>query len=210
MLRLAAATDPAWARFAARHLDAMLLDHAHCEKKAAGAAVAILFRYPQRAALQAPLSALAREELAHFEAVLEQLARRGVPFGPQRPSPYAGQLHRGVRRDEPGRLLDLLLCAAVIEARSCERLGLFADAVDDEALRALLRGLLAAEARHYRLYVELAEACFPRDAVQGRLAEVVACEAEAIASAPPALARLHAGPFAGAPPSLPGLARDRT
>jgi tRNA-(ms[2]io[6]A)-hydroxylase len=198
MLRLAAATGPAWARFAADHLDAMLLDHAHCEKKAAGAAVGLLFRYPQRAALQAPLAALAREELAHFEAVLAQLARRGVPFGPQRASPYAGRLHRAVRSQEPGRLLDLLLCAAAIEARSCERLGLLAGAVEDPPLRALLRGLLAAEARHHRLYVELAESSFPPGEVRARLAEVLAREAEAIAAAPAALPRLHAGPLAGA------------
>ena len=198
MLRLAAATDPAWARFAAAHLDAMLLDHAHCEKKAAGSAVGLLFRYPHCAGLQAPLAALAREELAHFEAVLEQLARRGVRFGPQRAAPYAGRLHGTVRPREPERLLDLLLCAAVIEARSCERLGLLAGAVDDPPLRALLEGLLAAEARHHRLYVELAESLQPRAVVRARLEEVLAWEAEAIAAAPPALARLHAGPLRAA------------
>jgi tRNA 2-(methylsulfanyl)-N6-isopentenyladenosine37 hydroxylase len=198
MLRLAAATDPSWARFAVDHLDAMLLDHAHCEKKAAGTAVGLLFRYPHCAGLQAPLAELAREELAHFEAVLAQLARRGVPFGPQRPAPYAGRLHAFVRRREPERLLDLLLCAAAIEARSCERLGLLAGAVDDAPLRGLFEGLLAAEARHHRLYVELAESLHPRAAVRARLAEVLACEAEAVAAAPPALARLHAGPLGGA------------
>jgi len=198
MLRLAATTDPAWGRFAAARLEDVLLDHAHCEKKAAGTAVSLLFRYPGRDALQAPLAALAREELSHFEAVLAQLARRRVPFGPQRAAPYAGRLHRVVRPRDPERLLDLLLCAAAIEARSCERLALLAAALDDAALRALLEGLLAAEARHHRLYVELAEACFPRAAVRARLAEVLAREAEAIAAAPPALARIHAGPLRGA------------
>ena len=130
--------------------------------------------------------------------MLEQLALRGVPFGPQRAAPYAGRLHGVVRRDEPERLLDALLCAAAIEARSCERLGLLAGAVEGGPLTALLRGLLAAEARHHRLYVELAEALFPREVVRARLAEVLAHEAEAIAGAPAGLARLHAGPFAGA------------
>jgi tRNA-(ms[2]io[6]A)-hydroxylase len=198
MLRLAVATHPAWAHFAAAQLDAMLLDHAHCEKKAAGTAVGLLFRYPHCPELQAPLAALAREELAHFEVVLAQLERRGLRFGPQRAAPYAGLLHRVVRRDEPARRLDLLLCAAAIEARSCERLGLLAGAVDDAPLRALLEGLLAAEARHHRLYVELAEATYPRAVVRARLAEVLAREAEAIAAAPPGLARLHAGPFRAA------------
>ncbi|HEX2485217.1 MAG TPA: tRNA isopentenyl-2-thiomethyl-A-37 hydroxylase MiaE [Myxococcota bacterium] len=195
MLRLAAATHPAWGRFAAAHLDAVLLDHAHCEKKAAGTAVGLLFRYPHRSELQAPLAALAREELGHFEAVLAQLARRGLRFAPQSPAPYAGLLHRSVRREDPARELDLLLCAAAIEARSCERLTLLADAVDDAPLRELLRGLLAAEARHHRLYVELAEALHPRATVRARLDEVLAREAEAIAAAPPALPRLHAGPL---------------
>jgi tRNA-(ms[2]io[6]A)-hydroxylase len=103
-----------------------------------------------------------------------------------------------VRRHEPERLLDLLLCAAAIEARSCERLGLLAGAVDDGPLRSLLGGLLAAEARHHRLYVELAESLYPRAVVRARLVELLACEAEAIAAAPPALARLHAGPLVGA------------
>ena len=118
MLRLAAATDPAWGAFAAAHLDEVLVDHAHCEKKAAGAAVTLLFRYPQHAALQAPLAAVAREELGHFEAVLGALARRGVAFVRQRPAPYAGRLHAAVRREEPERLLDLLLSCAAIEATS--------------------------------------------------------------------------------------------
>jgi tRNA-(ms[2]io[6]A)-hydroxylase len=200
MLRLAVATHPAWGRFAAARLPELLLDHAHCEKKAAGAALTLLFRYPEREALQAPLSELAREELAHYAAVLEALARRGIPFGRQRPAPYAGRLHALVRREEPGRLLDWLLCCAAIEARSCERLGLLRDALDDAALRALYGGLLAAEARHHRLYVDLAEALFDAAAVRRRLADVLAHEARVLAEAPDALPRLHAGPLTG-----PGL-----
>ena len=198
MLRLAVATDPAWGRFAAARLDEVLLDHAHCEKKAAGAALTLLFRYPQHGALQAPLAALAREELSHFEAVLAELGRRGLAFGRQRPAPYAGRLHAIVRREEPGRLLDLLLCCAAIEARSCERLALLREAVEEPALRSLYAGLLAAEARHHRLYVELAEAVFERSAVRARLDEVLAHEARVLAEAPAALPRLHAGPLTSA------------
>ena len=94
MLALAAATDPAWAPRALGRLDELLVDHAHCEKKAAGTAVQLLFRYPQHAALLAPLSKLAREELVHFEQVLALLAERGLAFGRHRPSPYAGQAAR--------------------------------------------------------------------------------------------------------------------
>jgi tRNA-(ms[2]io[6]A)-hydroxylase len=195
MLRLAATTDPAWGVFAASHLDEVLLDHAHCEKKAAGAAVTLLFRYPEQPALQAPLAALAREELGHFEAVLGELARRGVAFARQKAAPYAGRLHAAVRREEPGRLLDLLLTCAAIEARSCERLTLLHGALEDAPLRALYGELLAAEARHHRLYVDLAERLFDPGAVRARLAEVLAHEARALAEAPAALPRLHAGPL---------------
>ena len=195
MLRLALDTDPSWGAFAASHLPEVLLDHAHCEKKAAGAAVTLLFRYPEHAALQAPLAALAREELGHFEAVLAELARRAIPFARQRASPYAGRLHTSVRTREPERLMDLLLCCAAIEARSCERLGLLEGAVADAGLRALYGELLAAEARHHRLYVDLAEAIFPCEAVRARLAEVLEHEARALREAPASLARLHAGPL---------------
>jgi tRNA-(ms[2]io[6]A)-hydroxylase len=192
MLRLTAATDPAWTERALAHLDEVLLDHAHLEKKAAGAAVTLLFRYPERRALQEPLARLAREELAHFEEVLGHLDRRGVPFRPQRPGSYAGRLHAAVRADEPVRLLDSLLVAALIEARSCERLGLLAEALPgvDDALARLYRGLLAAEARHHGEYVALALALFPEEPVRARLAELAAKEAEAIAEGA-AVPRLH-------------------
>lgn len=192
MLRLAAATDPAWTAHALARLDEVLLDHAHLEKKAAGTAVTLLFRYPERRALQEPLARLAREELAHFEEVLAHLDRRGVAFRPLRPAPYAGRLHAAVRADEPARLLDTLLVAALIEARSCERLGLLAAAlpgVDDELAR-LYRGLLAAEARHHGEYVALALALFPESAVHERLAALAAHEATALGAGTP-VPRLH-------------------
>ena len=146
--------------------------------------------------LQAPLAAVAREELGHFEAMLGELARRGIAFARQRPAPYAGRLHALVRASEPERLLDLLLACAAIEARSCERLGLLRDALDDERLRALYGELLAAEARHHRLYVDLAESVFEKEKVRARLAEVLAHEARVLRDAPATLARLHAGPVA--------------
>jgi tRNA-(ms[2]io[6]A)-hydroxylase len=190
MLKLASATDPAWAETVAGHLDEILLDHAHCEKKAAGLAVTLLFQAPDRAAWMAPLSALAREELGHFEAVLAELERRGQVFRRQRPSPYAGRLRARMRTGEPERLLDLLLCSALIEARSCERLGLLADALPDPRLADLYRALRTAEARHHALYVELACDVAPRAAVAGRLAALADHEAAVLARAPRE-ARLH-------------------
>ena len=191
MLSLASTTDRAWVERARAHLDEILVDHAHCEKKAASTAVSLLFKYAERGELLATLSQLAREELGHFETVLGHLAARGVAFRHQVPSPYAGQLMKAVRAREPGRLVDTLLCSALIEARSCERMRLLAAALDDPALAGLYRGLLAAEARHHESYVALARAVAPEAHVRMRLRELALHEAAVLASAPP-IARLHA------------------
>lgn len=192
MLHLATATDATWASTAAAHADEILLEQAHLEKKAAAAALRFLFRYPDRPSFQAPLSELAREELEHFEVVLRQLERRGVPFGPQPASAYASRLIRVVRPAEPDRLLDSLLCSALIEARSCERMQLLGDALRDidPELSAMYRDLVASEARHHGAYVRLAEECFGAGPVRERLVEVAAHEAAVIARSP-RTARLH-------------------
>jgi tRNA-(ms[2]io[6]A)-hydroxylase len=190
MPSLASPTEPAWTARALASLDEVLIDHAHCEKKAAGMALRLLFSYPAREPLQEPLARLAREELAHFEQVLAALRARGLRLRPLRPAPYAGRLRESVRRSEPGRLVDLLLCCALIEARSCERFGLLAARVEDAALARLYAGLLEAEDRHHRVYVELAAGVAPRESVRERLGELAAHEARVLAEAPP-LARLH-------------------
>jgi tRNA-(ms[2]io[6]A)-hydroxylase len=185
MLALAAPTDPAWVDRALAALDVVLLDHAHCEKKAASTAINLIFRYQDRPQLMAPLSALAREELAHFEEVLAALGKRGVKFGRLDPSPYASELMSVCRDREPKRLLDTLLCCALIEARSCERMQILEARLTDPELAKLYRGLLAAEARHHQAYVDLARDCgFDEAEIRARLAEIAAHEAEVLARAP--------------------------
>jgi tRNA-(ms[2]io[6]A)-hydroxylase len=183
MLPLAAATDPAWAPRALERLPELLVDHAHCEKKAAGTAVQLLFRYPEHTALLAPLSKLAREELQHFEKLLALLAERGLALGRHRPGPYAGRLRALERGGEPERLLDTLLCCALIEARSCERFGLLAKATADAGLARFFARLLGAEARHHRLYVALARGLAPAAEVEERLRELAVHEASVLAEA---------------------------
>lgn len=192
MLRLKSCTDPGWVERARAHLDALLVDHAQCEKKAASMALTLMFRYPEHGALLRPLSALAREELEHFEQVLTHIEGRGGRFRKIGAGPYATRLLKIVRTTEPRRMLDTLLCCAVIEARSCERMKLLAEAlVDDEpALAAFYRSLLASEARHHALYVDLADQLFDRDEVRARLDEITAHEAAVIAEMPP-LPRMH-------------------
>lgn len=195
MLNLAAPTAPDWIERTLPVMDEVLLDHAHCEKKAASTAVNLIFRYQDEPRLMQPLSEVAREELTHFEQVLSLLAERGIPFARQRPSPYARRLHSAVREGEPEQFLDTLLCCALIEARSCERMKLLAEHLPDPELAAFYRALLASEARHYTLYVDLAALRFPKDVVHARLRELAEHEAQVLADAPPE-ARLHsAGPY---------------
>ena len=178
MLNLATDTGPAWLESALGALEEVILDHAHCEKKAAGSAVQLLFRYPQHRFLMEPLSRMAREELAHFEEVLRLMETRGIAFERQRPSRYAGRLHRAIRGGEPHQLLDTLLCSALIEARSCERFQLLAGAVNAAELASLYRGLLAAESRHHGMFIELARQLASESELRDRLAELAGIEAE--------------------------------
>jgi tRNA-(ms[2]io[6]A)-hydroxylase len=192
MLHLAYATPPGWADRVLPHLDEVLIDHAHCEKRAASTAIGLIFRYPEHPSLAIPLSRLAREELSHFEEVIEAMARRGLGFRRIPPAPYAARLTAVVRDDEPRRAVDTLLCCALIEARSCERMQLLAERLDDADLAKLYRGLLAAEARHFETYVDLARGLrlVPDDEIRRRLDEIAAHEAEVVRTAPPE-PRLH-------------------
>ena len=192
------ATPAGWAARVRPELDALLLEQAHLEKKAAGAALAFLFRYPDDPGLQEPLAALAREELAHFQLVLEALRERGVPFRRQRPGRYAQALAAAVRAREPDRLLDGLLVAAVIEARSCERMHLLARELrgGEPGVARLYDVLVAAEARHQDAYLSLARERFAEPVVRTRLAELLELEAAILAAAAPdaggVAAHLHA------------------
>jgi tRNA-(ms[2]io[6]A)-hydroxylase len=196
MLHLASATHDTWTDEVQRDLPSLLLDHAHCEKKAASTAISLLFRYPEHPALNRPLTALAQEELEHFALMLDVLERRGVAYRKLTPSLYAGRLMKGARTEEPGRLLDTLLACSLIEARSCERMKLLAERLADADLAALYQGLLASEARHHHVYVDLACQIYPRDDVHARLRELSAHEATAIVGRGDDGARMHSGPLA--------------
>src|SRR5690349_23494234 len=196
MLHLHARTDPAWGRAALACLDVLLVDHAHCEKKAASTALGLVFRYPEHAQLAVPLARLAREELEHFELVIGHIRRRGGELSRLRPSPYAAELMSAVRSHEPARIVDTLLCCSLIEARSCDRMQVLARALAealhagdprvDAELVALYEGLLASEARHHGAYVELARGLglVTRAEVDAALERLAAHEAEVIEGAP--------------------------
>ena len=184
MLCLKVHTDDSWADTAMRDVDAVLVDHAHCELKAASNALSLVGRHPGDAALAHALSELAREEIEHFQRVMALLTSRRVALGPPPVDAYAAALRRAAgalaRGPSVTALVDRLLVAALIEARSCERFQLLAETArgHDAALHALWRDLLAAEARHYRTFVDLAvlAAGGDRDAVSGRLEQLAEAE----------------------------------
>jgi tRNA-(ms[2]io[6]A)-hydroxylase len=177
---LAAASSAAWLEQAQARPDLVLVDHAHCERKAAGVALQLMFRYPSDEDLGAALSALAREELEHFELVLQLLQRRGIALRPLQAPGYGAALTAAVRKGEPQRMLDSFLVAGLIEARSHERMALLAAHSPDPELRDLYGELLASEARHFGLYWCLCEQRFGREATVARLEELAAVELEAL------------------------------
>jgi tRNA-(ms[2]io[6]A)-hydroxylase len=186
---LGAPTSPAWFEAAALRVDELLIDHANCEKKAASTALALMFAYPEDFDLAARMSRLAREELRHFELVQQKMTELGVEFRRLSPSRYAEGLRRVLRRSEPGRRVDLLVCGALIEARSHER---FVGLVErlPVPLAGFYASLATAEARHAGLYLRLAEKRGPDAAL--RLEQIAAVEA-ALATSPDTEFRFHSG-----------------
>ncbi len=149
-------TPQGWIDAAVENLNILLIDHAQCEKKAASTALMMIHRYPDREELLYKLSRLAREELRHFEQVLEIMKSRGVKYQALSAARYARTLREHVRNQEPYRLVDTLIIGAIIEARSCERFAALAPHIDEE-LAKYYRFLLKSESRHFRDYLELAE-----------------------------------------------------
>ena len=190
MLSLQSPTSPRWLAQVDAALDDVIIDHAHCEKKAAGVAMNLLFSYVDHSELARAMTEIVNEELEHFRLVLDILERRGIPFRKLSPSSYGARLHDLIRKEEPARAVDRLLVAGLIEARSCERFSVLADHVADEELATFYRSLFESEARHHSTYVRLACDFMPEEAVRERLHELAAAEAEILAAGDP-FARMH-------------------
>nr|WP_228014776.1 tRNA isopentenyl-2-thiomethyl-A-37 hydroxylase MiaE [Fortiea sp. LEGE XX443] len=169
-------TSDGWVEQAIANLDIILLDHSHCERKAAGVALNFMFRYPSNTKMVRELTAIAREELEHFELVNQWLERRNIPLAPLSPPPYGAGLKTAVRPNEPDRFLDSLLVTGLIEARSHERLGLLAIHCPEPELAKFYKSLMASEARHFGTYWVLADTYFDREIVQQRLDELAIVE----------------------------------
>ncbi|MGB3638504.1 MAG: tRNA isopentenyl-2-thiomethyl-A-37 hydroxylase MiaE [Rivularia sp. (in: cyanobacteria)] len=175
-------TNRAWVDLAISNLDAILLDHSQCERKAASAAINFMFRYPSNAKMVKELTKIAKEELEHFEQVNQWLEKRNIALRPVTPPPYGAKLKAQIRPNEPHRFLDSLLISALIEARSHERLGLLAAHCPEPDLAKFYQGLMASEARHYGIYWVLADTYFDREIVMQRLDELSIAESEILAT----------------------------
>ncbi len=190
MLNLQSQTDARWLTQVDESLDEVLIDHAHCEKKAAGTALNLIFAYVENDELCRAMEEIVKEELEHFRMVLDLLDRRGVRFRRLKPSSYGRRLNELVRNQEPGRGVDRLLVASLIEARSCERFSILAQHVDDTELKDFYASLFESEARHHTTYVRLAKQMADEAEVAERLSELGGREADFIAEGDP-FARMH-------------------
>ncbi len=189
---LGSETPDAWVANALEHQAELLIDHAHCEKKAATTALNLINRYPHDDDLLNKMSRLAREELRHFEQVLKFIKKRKLRFTNLTASRYAAKLREHVRTHEPSKLADILIIGAFIEARSCERFAKIAPLLEQDLCEFYL-SLLKSESRHYQDYLGLAAKYETRD-LEGRVAYFRSIENDLIAQ-PDTQFRFHSGPI---------------
>lgn len=175
---LACDTPDAWLEEALKQQSCLLIDHANCEKKAAATAMNLMYRHTTKPELMKKMSQLAREELLHFEQVVEILERRKIKYIRLSPSHYASSLREFISEKEQQRLVDTLIVGAIIEARSCERFSKLAPLLDPE-LEKFYTGLLKSESRHFKDYLALAK-LYSDENIDSRVSEFVSREAELI------------------------------
>ncbi|MCR9117888.1 MAG: tRNA-(ms[2]io[6]A)-hydroxylase [bacterium] len=185
MLNLKCETPQRWLDQVADHLDEILIDHAHCEKKAAGCAMSLLVSYIEHDELCREMTTIVNEELEHFQMVKDILADRGIPFRRLKPGDYGKNLTALTRPNEPDRAVDRLLIAGLIEARSCERFDLLRQHAPDAELADFYGSLFESEARHHTVYVKLAKTFADPKLVQRRLEELATEEAGIVLAGDP-------------------------
>ena len=191
---LPCATPHRWIENALENQPLMLIDHANCEKKAASTALSLINRYTDNFELLNKMSRLAREEMRHFEQVIALMKRRKIPYEYVSASRYAAGLRDLARKEDPAKLIDVLIIGAFIEARSCERFALLAPHLDAE-LERFYMSLLKSEARHYQDYLTLAKTVAGGQSIDDRIAVIAQREQELIES-PDKQFRFHSGPVA--------------
>lgn len=184
MLGLKLPTDPRWVNIVEHNIDEILTDHAWCEQKAATNAISIIVQNPELTEMVETLVKLAQEELSHFEMVHEKIKARGKVLGRERKDDYVNELYKFMKKGE-GRtisLVDRLLFAAMIEARSCERFRVLSENISDKELAAFYRELMISEANHYTTFIGFARKYGEGIDVDKRWKEWLEYEAKVIAN----------------------------
>ena len=158
MLGLKLETDPRWVNIVEKNIEEILTDHAYCEQKAATNAITILIGFPYHTDLVDEMLKLSKEELTHFEMVHQKIKDRGLKLGFERKDEYVGELYKFMRKGHKQEivLIDRLLFAAMIEARSCERFKLLSEQINDADLKEFYRELMISEAGHYTTFIGFA------------------------------------------------------
>lgn len=184
MLGLKLPTDPRWVDLASKSLEEILTDHAYCEQKAASTCISLIQQFPEHEKLVDELSPIVTEEWGHFRMVIKELKKRNLKLGFQRSDVYVVELIKfqkkgGSRADQ---LLEKLLMAALIEARSCERFRMLSEGLEDHELKKFYHEFMVSEAGHYRLFIELANTYIAKEKVKTRWNEWLEFEAKLITS----------------------------
>ncbi|KAB1064558.1 tRNA-(ms[2]io[6]A)-hydroxylase [Salibacter halophilus] len=184
MLKLRLPTDPRWVNIAEKNLEEILTDHAYCEQKAASTAISLIVQFPEYTELVSKMSELAQEEMEHFQRVHQIMEKRDIPLGRERKDEYIHELKKYFSNGGRSRLdvlIDKLLFAAMIEARSCERFRVLSENIQDEELADFYHELMKSEAGHYSMFLLLAKKYGDPDDVEERWQKFLDYESDVIA-----------------------------
>ena len=183
MFKLKLPTDPRWVNIVETNIPEILTDHAWCEQKAASNAISLIVRFPEYTDMVKVLCDIAREEMEHFRMVVEKMEQRGWTLGPERKDDYVNLIYQFQRKGgtRNQRMVDHLLFAAMIEARSCERFKVLSENIKDNDLAAFYRDLMISEANHYTTFINFARQYAINDDVEKRWEAYLEFEAEVIA-----------------------------
>lgn len=180
MLGLKLPTDPRWVNIAEKNIDEILIDHAHCELKAASTANSLIMSFPEYNDLVTEMVSIVKEEMSHFKLVHERLLKRNVELGRDRKDLYVHDLLKFFPKggSRTTQLVHRLLYAALIEARSCERFRLLSENIEDQDLAKFYRDLMVSEANHYTLFLGFARKYGDRKEVDQKWNDLLVYEAE--------------------------------
>lgn len=186
-------TDPRWVNIAEKNIHDILIDHAYCEQKAASSCISLIIQYPEMEKMVETLTPIVAEEWGHFERVMDELKKRGMPFGMPRKDEYVDQLQKLIKKggNREDQLVERLLMNALIEARSCERFRLLWKEIGDADLSKFYYELMVSEAGHYKTFLSLAREYKHPDWVENRWRELLKEEAEIVSKLEVRADRMH-------------------